>query len=51
VTFAHFCCQTLGESPWIKDIIDRYDAEADKKGILIVPSCGFDSVPSDLGVY
>lgn len=42
---------TTGEYPWIKQIIDRLDQEAQEKQVLIVPTCGFDSVPSDLGVY
>jgi short subunit dehydrogenase-like uncharacterized protein len=37
-----------GETPWIGEMIDRYDSEARAKGAFIVPSCGFDSVPSDL---
>ncbi len=38
-----------GETPWVADIIDRHHATASNKGIRIVPFCGFDSVPSDLG--
>jgi short subunit dehydrogenase-like uncharacterized protein len=37
-----------GETPWIGDMIDRYDSKARAQGAFIVPSCGFDSVPSDL---
>ena len=40
-----------GETPWIKRLIDRHHAAAAKKRTRIVPSCGFDSVPSDLGAY
>lgn len=40
-----------GEFPWIKKIIDSYDDEAKAKKVMIVPTCGFDSVPSDLGVF
>ncbi|KAI8977247.1 saccharopine dehydrogenase [Mycotypha africana] len=40
-----------GESPWIKTIIDKYDQQAKDNQVMIVPSCGFDSVPSDLGAY
>lgn len=39
-----------GEVPWIRRMIDRYDAGARESGACIVPCCGFDSVPSDLGV-
>ena len=40
-----------GETPWIKKIIDRYHAVAASEGTCIIPCCGFDSVPSDLGTY
>jgi short subunit dehydrogenase-like uncharacterized protein len=33
----------------VKSLIDRHHAEAEAAGVLIVNSCGFDSVPSDLG--
>lgn len=39
-----------GETPWVRGLIDAYDAEAARIGTRIVPFCGFDSVPSDLGV-
>ena len=38
-----------GETGWHRSIIDRYDAAARQKGVVLVPSCGFDSIPSDLG--
>lgn len=37
-----------GESPWVRDMIDRYDAVAQRTGAVIVPSCGYDAVPSEL---
>jgi len=40
-----------GEPAWMKDMIERYDAAAKKSGARIVLSCGFDSIPFDLGVY
>jgi len=40
-----------GEPAWMKDMIARYDASAKKSGARIVLSCGFDSIPFDLGVY
>jgi short subunit dehydrogenase-like uncharacterized protein len=39
-----------GETPWVKTLIDRYHAQA-AAGTRIIPCCGFDSVPSDLGTY
>ena len=38
-----------GETGWIKELISKYHEEAKQKSIRIVPSCGFDSIPSDLG--
>jgi short subunit dehydrogenase-like uncharacterized protein len=40
-----------GETPWIRDLIDRYHDRAASNGTRIIPACGFDSVPSDLGTY
>lgn len=38
-----------GESPWVRDLIDRFHDAAALGGTRIIPFCGFDSVPSDLG--
>ena len=40
-----------GEPAWMKDIIESYDADAKASGARIVLSCGFDSIPFDMGVY
>lgn len=40
-----------GEAIFIKDMMDKYQAKAQQTGARIVNSCGFDSIPSDLGVY
>ncbi|KAH9934322.1 NAD(P)-binding protein [Fomitopsis serialis] len=40
-----------GETPWIREMILKYDYVATKAGVLLVPSCGFDSVPADLVVH
>lgn len=40
-----------GETPWVRDLIDRYHERASAAGTRIIPGCGFDSVPSDLGAY
>lgn len=40
-----------GEAIFIKDMMDKYQDDAKKSGARIVNSCGFDSIPSDLGVY
>ncbi len=39
-----------GEVLFIRDTIDRYHARAEESGARIVHSCGFDSIPSELGV-
>ena len=40
-----------GEPNWMRAMIDQHDATAKQSGARIVFSCGFDSIPSDLGVY
>lgn len=44
-------CDLTGEPQWIRRMIQRYSATAEQSGARIVHCCGFDSVPSDLGVY
>ena len=39
-----------GEPAWMRAMIDANDAQAKKTGARIVFSCGFDSIPFDLGV-
>lgn len=39
-----------GEPAWMRQMIDAHDAEAKRTGARIVFSCGFDSIPFDLGV-
>jgi short subunit dehydrogenase-like uncharacterized protein len=39
-----------GEVLFMRDAIDRFDAVAAASGARVVHSCGFDSIPSDLGV-
>lgn len=40
-----------GETPWVRELCDRYHDKAASNGTRIIPLCGFDSVPSDLGTY
>jgi short subunit dehydrogenase-like uncharacterized protein len=40
-----------GETPWVRRMIDRHHDRAAADGTRIVPCCGFDSVPSDLGAW
>ncbi|MXN77674.1 saccharopine dehydrogenase [Burkholderia sp. 4701] len=44
-------CDLTGETQWIKRMIDRYEPAARLSGARIVHCCGFDSVPSDMGVF
>jgi len=47
---AHYVDIT-GETPWVADLIQRHHARAAAEGVRIIPFCGVDSVPSDLGAY
>lgn len=40
-----------GETAWVRDLIDRFHDSAVSSATRIVPFCGFDSVPSDLGAW
>lgn len=39
-----------GEVPWIRRMIDSFETTARASGACVVHCCGFDSIPSDLGV-
>ncbi len=43
-------CDLTGEPQWIRRMIELYEADAKRTGARIVHCCGFDSIPSDLGV-
>lgn len=40
-----------GEPGWMREMIDRFGGDAKASGARIVFSCGFDSIPFDLGVW
>lgn len=40
-----------GEPAWMRQMIDAHEAAAKASGARIVFSCGFDSIPFDLGVF
>ncbi|WP_269618974.1 saccharopine dehydrogenase family protein [Zhongshania sp. BJYM1] len=44
-------CDLTGEVQWIRKMVARYDGAAKASGARIVNCCGFDSIPSDLGVF
>jgi|APSaa5957512535_1039671.scaffolds.fasta_scaffold17419_2 short subunit dehydrogenase-like uncharacterized protein len=43
-------CDLTGEAQWIRRMILKHSEAAKASGARIVNSCGFDSIPSDLGV-
>ena len=43
-------CDLSGEAPWMRRMIEQYADAAAKSGARIVHCCGFDSIPSDMGV-
>ena len=40
-----------GDAVWIRKMLDRYQDAAIESGARLIFTCGFDSVPSDLGVF
>ncbi|MFL2622449.1 MAG: saccharopine dehydrogenase family protein, partial [Candidatus Marisimplicoccus sp.] len=44
-------CDLAGEAQWIRKMIDLHHEEAIRNQVKIVNSCGYDSIPSDMGVY
>ena len=49
VRFGTHYVDITGEVVWVQDLIGRYHDRAAGAGTRIIPCCGFDSVPSDLG--
>lgn len=44
-------CDLAGEVQWMRQMIDAHGDAASASGARIVHACGFDSVPSDIGVW
>jgi short subunit dehydrogenase-like uncharacterized protein len=44
-------CDLTGEVHWIRRMISKYEEQAQESGARIVHCCGFDSIPSDMGVW
>lgn len=44
-------CDITGEPIWVAEMMQRHEATAKATGARIVHFCGFDSIPSDLGVH
>lgn len=43
-------CDLTGETQWIAAMLEKYESTAQQNGARIVNCCGFDSIPSDMGV-
>ncbi len=43
-------CDLSGEVPWMRRMIEAHHDHAREWGVRIVHACGFDSIPSDIGV-
>ena len=44
-------CDLTGEVQWMRRMIDAHQSRAQATGARIVHTCGFDSIPSDLGTW
>jgi short subunit dehydrogenase-like uncharacterized protein len=44
-------CDLSGEAPWMARMIALHQTTAESSGARIVHTCGFDSIPSDLGTW
>ena len=44
-------CDLTGEPQWIKQMLDKYETVAKDNGARIIHCAGFDSIPSDMGVW
>lgn len=44
-------CDLTGETLWMRQNIDAFQAQAEQTGARIVHCCGYDSIPSDLGTF
>ena len=44
-------CDLTGESLWMREMINAHQQAAKDSGARIVHTCGFDSIPSDIGVF
>ncbi len=44
-------CDLTGESHWVIQMLSRYQKDAIHSNARLIPCCGFDAIPSDLGVY
>jgi len=38
-----------GETGWWREMVERYHDRASARNVLIIPACGFDCIPADMG--
>lgn len=51
VRFRTHYADITGETFWVQQLVTQYHEQAAAHRVRIVPCCGFDSVPSDLGAF
>lgn len=44
-------CDLSGEVPWMRQMLDKHSDQAVNSEARLVHCCGFDSIPSDMGVW
>ena len=44
-------CDITGEVQWVRRMIHAHHRAAEAQGVRVVHCCGYDAVPSDLGVF
>lgn len=44
-------CDISGEVHWAKEMEEKYGKASSHSGALIIPMCGFDSIPADIGTF
>ena len=49
VRFCAHYVDITGETVWVRDLVARYHQRAARDFTRIIPCCGFDSIPSDIG--
>jgi len=42
---------STGEPEFVRILLERYSDQAAQAGVRLVPSCGFDAIPADLGAF
>jgi short subunit dehydrogenase-like uncharacterized protein len=51
VRFRTHYADITGETVWVQQLIAKYHDDAAAHGVRVVPCCGFDSIPSDIGAF